>query len=103
MDLHRRRFLMSLRRKGEGTVLMVYDDDTGRPANFEIDPPGPDSTGNVPLSQTAQQIVDAAQQHPDWSNSDVAKHVSAKTTEKITADIVSLVLRHAQRDSRYRR
>ncbi|MFD4636501.1 hypothetical protein ACFWN2_04245 [Lentzea sp. NPDC058436] len=82
---------------------MVYDDDTGRPANFEIDPPEPDGARNAPRTETEERIIGAARQHPTWSAGDVAKHVSSTSNQNITADVVSFVLRRAQRDSRHRR
>jgi hypothetical protein len=83
---------------------MVYDDDTGKPSNFEIDPPGPDGPSKVTPTRTAQQqIVDIARNNPGWSASQVASQVSANTSEKVTADLVTFVLRHAERDNRDRR
>jgi hypothetical protein len=82
---------------------MVHDDDTGRPPNFEIEPSWEEGPRQAtPTSAVQRQIVELAQQHGEWSASEMARYLSKSTNQKVTADNVTWVLQRAQRGSKDR-
>lgn len=70
---------------------MVYDDDTGRRAGFDIEPAAGGRNKVTPPPDEQRQIVQLAQQHPDWRPADLARHLG----NRYSPEIISIVLRRA--------